>query len=247
VNLTAIMQNPSEGADNRWRGLKEMDCLEGPLDRITAVIQSTSAQERLVAPAEATEMDLDKIMEDSPDVFCSHVLRSSLKAHQIVDFGLGQADTVPQPRVGVEETPEEKLDRWKASPLPAVAGSDGANIEAIGEKEKPSDIWSQQAEDRFEQTIVLSHWSWCLKTLALQQGSGRNWAIKINRLFQWKKQKSLILHEVAKAAGLESSEKRSVVDTIYMGEVESSCAYCVPLEDWKGETVYPIHIQVTRL
>jgi hypothetical protein len=49
---------------------------------------------------------------------------------------------------------------------------------------------------------------------------------------------SLILHNVAKAAGLESHGAADVVDNPYMGQVESSCAYWVPLEDWKGETIY---------
>ena len=40
----------------------------------------------------------------------------------------------------------------------AVAGSGGVNMEAIGEKEKPSDVVRQQAEDRLVQTIGLSHW-----------------------------------------------------------------------------------------
>jgi hypothetical protein len=43
---------------------------------------------------------------------------------------------------------------------------------------------------------------------------------------------------VAKTAGLESCGRRSVVDMIYMGEVESFCAYWAPLYDWKGETAY---------
>jgi hypothetical protein len=69
------------------------------------------------------------------------------------------------------------------------------------------------------------------------RGPGSGPALKINGLFHWKKQKSLILHEVARAAGLESCGIRSIVDTIYMGELVSSCAYLVPLENWKEETV----------
>ncbi len=95
-----------------------------------------------------------------------------------------------------------------------MAGSGGANLEAIGENEKPSDVVRKQAEDRFEQTIGLSHCSWCWQSLALRHGSRRDTAIKINGLFHWKKRKSLTLHEVAKTAGMESCVKRSVVDTI---------------------------------
>jgi hypothetical protein len=43
---------------------------------------------------------------------------------------------------------------------------------------------------------------------------------------------------VAKAANLENFGPRCEVDTLYMGEVESTCAYLVPLVDWRGETVY---------
>jgi hypothetical protein len=53
-------------------------------------------------------------------------------------------------------------------------------------------------------------------------------------MFHWKKRKSLILHEVAKTAGLESCGRKSIVDTIYMGEVESSCAYWFPLRTRRG-------------
>jgi hypothetical protein len=33
--------------------------------------------------------------------------------HKIVDVGSGEAETVPQPRIESEETPEEKLGWWK--------------------------------------------------------------------------------------------------------------------------------------
>jgi hypothetical protein len=93
---------PSEEADNRWRAVEEMDRvldrLEGRLGRITAMIQSTCEPERLLDPGAATEMDLDKSMEDSPENFCSPVLRNSLERHRIVDMGSGEVETVHQPR-----------------------------------------------------------------------------------------------------------------------------------------------------
>jgi hypothetical protein len=153
--------------------------------------------------------------------------------HRIIGMGSGEAETVPQPRVEAAETPEEKLTRWMAeifggsAPLPALLhGSGGVNMEAIREKEKPSDVVRQQAEDRLEQTIGLSHWSWCWQSLALLRGPERGPAIKINGLFIWKKRKSLILHE--------SCGRKSIADMIYMGEVESSCAYWVPLRTGRG-------------
>jgi hypothetical protein len=52
--------NPKEGADNRWRVVEDMDKvldrLEGRLDRIMAVIQNTSAQERLLIRGAAAEV-----------------------------------------------------------------------------------------------------------------------------------------------------------------------------------------------
>jgi hypothetical protein len=55
---------------------------------------------------------------------------------------------------------------------------------------------------------------------------------------QWAVPMGLILHEVAKIAGLEGHGSRRKVGTLYMGNVESTCAYWVPLMDWKGEAVY---------
>jgi hypothetical protein len=60
----------------------------------------------------------------------------------------------------------------------------------------------------------------------------------INRLFNWGADESLILHKVAKGAGLASHGGKEDVPALYMGEVESLCDYWVPLEDWKGEIVY---------
>jgi hypothetical protein len=60
---------PSEETGNRWKAVEEMDKvldrLEGRLDRITAVFQSTSVQERLLAPAAAAEMEISGSTEDS--------------------------------------------------------------------------------------------------------------------------------------------------------------------------------------
>jgi hypothetical protein len=63
--------------------------------------------------------------------------------------------------------------------------------------------------------------------------------LKLNGLLHWKKHRSLVLHEEAKAARLEHYRKKNImVDTVLHGEVASSCAYWVPLEDWRGETTY---------
>jgi hypothetical protein len=78
----------------------------------------------------------------------------------------------------------------------------------------------------------------CRQSLTLLQGAGKGPAIKINGLFYYNADDSLILHEVAKAAGLTSHGERDDVFTLYMGVVVSSCAYWIPLEDWIGETMY---------
>jgi hypothetical protein len=73
-----IIQDPSEGVDNHWRAVEEMDKvldhLEGRLDQITAVIQNTSAPERLLAPAAAAEVNLNQSTEDSSKDSCAPVL-----------------------------------------------------------------------------------------------------------------------------------------------------------------------------
>jgi hypothetical protein len=100
-------------------------------------------------------------------------------------------------------------------PLPAVAGSKGTRIEARGEKEKPSDALHQQAENRFEQAIGLSHGY--RQSLPLLQGLKRGPTTKINGLFYWVVEDSLIRHEVAKAAGLESHGAANVEVTPFYG------------------------------
>jgi hypothetical protein len=61
---------------------------------------------------------------------------------------------------------------------------------------------------------------------------------KINGLFHWISEDSLILHEMARAAGLEGRGPARRVNSLCMKDVESTCAYWVPLVDWKGETRY---------
>ncbi len=94
----------------------------------------------------------------------------------------------------------------------------------------------RRAEEEYDKTKGLSHGcrqSWDLR-LRGEKGPGG----KINGLFHWASGDSLILHEVAKTVGLEGHGSRRKVGTFYMGSVESTCAYWVPLMDWKGEAVY---------
>jgi hypothetical protein len=92
-------------------------------------------------------------------------------------MGSSEVEIMPQPGPKNAEPPEKKLAWWKAgifgsaAPSLAGAGSEGMNMEVTGEKEKPSDVLCQQAEDRFEETIGLSHG--CQQSLALLRGLGK--------------------------------------------------------------------------
>ncbi len=97
----------------------------------------------------------------------------------------------------------------------------------------------RQREERFERSIGLEHWSWCRQTITLQHATEEGGPVRLSALFHWKRQTSLITHRAAKLAGLKGEEKKKVrVNTIIHGEVTSTCAYWVPLEDWRGETAY---------
>ncbi len=97
----------------------------------------------------------------------------------------------------------------------------------------------RQREERFERSIGLEHWSWCRQTITLQHATEEGGPVRLNALFHWKRQTSLITHRAAELAGLKGEEKKKVrVNTIIHGEVTSACAYWVPLEDWRGETAY---------
>ncbi len=103
----------------------------------------------------------------------------------------------------------------------------------------PLDEARRRREEKFKQSIGLEHWSWCPQTITLQHATGRERPIKLNAIFDWNRQKSLITHLAARMARLECCEKKDLkVDTIIHGEVISQCAYWVPLEDWREETIY---------
>ncbi len=69
-----------------------------------------------------------------------------------------------------------------------------------------------------------------------EKGPGR----KINGLFCWTAKDSLILHEVAKAAGLEGRGYGKKVDSLYVKDMESTCAYCVPLMELERGNPVPV-------
>ncbi len=68
----------------------------------------------------------------------------------------------------------------------------------------------RQREERFERSIGLEHWSWCLQTITLQHATKEGGPVKLNALFHWKRQTSLITHRAAELAGLKGEEKKKV-------------------------------------
>jgi hypothetical protein len=181
--LEKTAQDPKEGADGRWRAVNEMDkvldCLEGRLDRITAVIRNTSAQERLLIRGAAAEVSSRESTEDPLGNSDVPVLQSSTGRHRIVD--------VEPTEARVSKTPEARSAWWRtevyrsAAPLTARTSREGAGAEALGEKEKSAVFIRQQAEDRFDQTIGLEYG--CRQSIALLHGPGKGPATKINGLF----------------------------------------------------------------
>ncbi len=87
----------------------------------------------------------------------------------------------------------------------------------------------RRAEGEYERTMGLSRGCW--QTWDLRASGQKGVTLKINGLFHWTSDDSLILHEVAKATGLKGHGEECKVDTLYMGEVVSTCAYWVPLVD----------------
>ncbi len=159
---------------------------------------------------------------DSLEELEAPALRSSTGEHRIVDI---------EPRTGTLglEAPQEEGD---PSPSSAETGDRREEI-----NEWPSlEEQRRRAEEEYGKLGGLSHGcrqSWDLK-LREEKGPGR----KINGLFHWISEDSLVLHEVVRAAGLEGHGPKRKVNTLCMRNVESTCAYWVPLTDWKGETKY---------
>jgi hypothetical protein len=150
-------------------------------------------------------------------------LKSSLEEHRIVD--------VQEPAPGPSK-PGEPQEEPKTSPS-SVKKDD---------RREDGEIWPsleeqrRRAEEEYNRLGGLSHGcrqSWYLR-MREEKGPGR----KINGLFCWTAKDSLILHEVAKAAGLEGRGYGKKVDSLYIKGMESTCAYCVPLTDWKGGVQY---------
>jgi hypothetical protein len=226
-------QRPGEGAQGQkkvegkdiqegWETIKEidkvLDHLEGRLDRVTAAIRQVVVQGKaleLVMPEEGTDRTGSR---DSLEELETPALQSSVEEHRIVDI---------EPRIGAPglETPQ-------------VEGDPSPNDAEPGNKREEKSEWPsleeqrRRAEEEYDKLWGLSHGcrqSWDLR-MREEKGPGR----KINGLFHWISEDSLVLHEVAKIAGLEGHGLRRKVGTLCMGSVESTCAYWVP-HTWKPE------------
>jgi hypothetical protein len=208
-----------EDIQDGWEAIKEidkvLDHLEGRLDRMTAVIRRTTMQDRLQVPAMLEEVAGEAEGKDSLGDLEVPALQSSLMEHRIVNV---------EPRT---EGPTAEVPKVDVSSAPNSAESGSK-----GEKEKAGvslEDRRQRAEEEYDKTKGLSHGcrqSWDLR-LRGEKGPG----LRINGLFHWASGDSLILHEVAKTAGLEGHGSRRKVGTLYMGSVESTCAYWVPVMD----------------
>jgi hypothetical protein len=230
-------QKPEEGAQGQrridgkdiqegWETIKEIDRvlghLEGRLDKVTAVIRQVAVQGKaleLVTPEET--VDCTGSGESSEELEVP-VLQSSTGEHRIVDIE-------PVPR-----TPGPGGSQEEVNPSPSSAKE--------GDRREEKNEWPsleeqrRRAEEEYDKLGGLSHGcrqSWDLRMWEVK-GPGR----KINGLFHWISEDSLILHEVVRAAGLEGHGLTRRVNSLCMKNVESMCTYWVPLVDWKGETKY---------
>ena len=231
-------QGPEKGALGQWKvgtkdlqegweTIKEIDKvlghLEGRLDKVTAVIRQVAVQGGALELNAPGEDEAGVSFEESTEELEAPALRSSLEEHRIVDI---------QKSAPIPSEPGESREEPKRS----LSGVERNDRRGKGELWPSSDEQRRRAEEEYHRLGGLSHGcrqSWDLK-MREEKGPGR----KINGLFCWTAKDSLILHEVAKAAGLEGRGYGKKVDSLYVRDMESTCAYCVPLVDWKGEVQY---------
>ena len=231
-------QRPEEGSRGQWRvdtkdlqegweTIKEIDKvlghLEGRLDKVTAVIRQVAVQGKALELNVSGEDEIGMGSEESLEELEAPALKSSLEEHRTVD--------VQQPVPGPPK-PGESQEEPKTPP----SGVKKDDRREDGEPWPSLEEQRRRAEEEYNRLGGLSHGcrqSWDLR-MREEKGPGR----KINGLFCWTAKDSLILHEVAKAAGLEGRGYGKRVDALYVRDMESTCAYCVPLVDWKGEVQY---------
>ncbi len=197
--------------------------LEGRLDKVIAVIRQVAVQGKALE-LEVSEGDEDGAgSAESSGELEVPALQSSMGEHRIVDI------QEPAPGPSKPREPQKEPDQSPSSVRKDDRREDGETWPLLEEQRR-------RAEEEYDKLGGLSHGcrqSWDLR-MREEKGPGR----KINGLFYWISEDSLILREVARAAGLEGGGYKKKVSSPYMKDMESTCTYCVPLIDWKGEVQY---------
>jgi hypothetical protein len=230
-------QRPGEGAQGQkkvegkdiqegWETIKEidrvLDHLEGRLDKVTAAIRQVAVQGKALEMVMSEEGTDPTGSRNSLEELEVPALRSSTREHKIVDIE-------PRAETPGLETPQEEEDPYPSSAETGDRREEKSEWPSLEEQRR-------RAEEEYGKLRGLSHGcrqSWDLR-MREEKGPGH----KINGLFHWISEDSLVMHEVARAAGLEGHGPKRMVNTLCMKNVESTCAYWVPLTDWKGETKY---------
>ncbi len=202
---------------------KVLGHLEGRLDKVTAVIRQVAVQGKALDLNVSEEEDAGAGSGESSEELETSALQSSTGEHRIVD--------IQEPAPGPSK-PGEPQEEPKSSPS-GVKKDD---------RREDGEIWPsleeqrRRAEEEYERFGGLIHG--CRQSWDLKMREGKGPCRKINGLFHWGLDDSLVLHEVARAAGLEGRGDKKKVNAPYMKDMESTCTYCVPMIDWKGEVKY---------
>ena len=204
------MEGRHQGKDLQegWETIKEIDKvlghLEGRLDKVTAVIRQVAVQGKALELNASGEDEAGMCSEESTEELEAPALKSSLGEHRIVDV----QKPVPGPSKPGE--PQEEPKTPPSSVKKDDRREDGELWPSLEEQRR-------RAEEEYNKLGGLSHGcrqSWDLR-MREEKGPGR----KINGLFYWISEDSLILHEVAKAAGLEGRGYKKKVDSLYMKDM----------------------------
>jgi hypothetical protein len=221
---------PEEGSQGQWRvdtkdlqegweTIKEIDKvlghLEGRLDKVTAVIRQVAVQGKALELNVSEEDENGTGSGESSEELETPTLQSSMGEHRIVDI---QEPAPGPPKPG---EPKEEPNPSPSSVERDDRGEDGETWPSLEEQRR-------RAEEEYSKPGGLSHGcrqSWDLR-MREKKGPGR----KINGLFHWISED--------RAAGLEGRGSKKKVDSPCMMDMESTCAYCVPLIDWKGDVKF---------
>jgi hypothetical protein len=132
---------------------------------------------------------------------------------------------IQEPAPGSSEPEEPQED-----PNPSPSGVKKGDRREDREEWPSLEEQRRRAEEEYDKLGGLSHGcrqSWDLR-MREEKGPGR----KINGLFHWISEDSLILHEVARAAGLEGRGSMRRVNSLCMKDMESAGIPWPPQECW---------------